>query len=381
MLQILFWPVDNLDPNLTSVYRPTLFNEVLLPCVIPAPCRSGTWCKNINMVPGGSEIWLESPTFAETCLGYNLCKLGGVVMSFVKQVFRNIFKPFFPQKDVRRFDEQPTRPLDAEALARALAGEGRRHVATGIAKSMIPPMAKSTNSIYLMMANSDGLNALPDFGIIGVAEYRGTDHIKINLSGVALSTLANQLIQKAILDFLQLEGFDNLTPLQNIVVEAMHFTDHFVLEKDPNVEYSLTAGLLFAEIIILGHRGRTRAYHIDRHHIERITQTELGAEDSMAISNPMGVQTNPINTDKGSIGGREDIIVYSRPIPRDGYILLCSSGLWKNLGEKDIHKIVLDREDPNDACRALVSHAIEGKADQELSALLLYFPPDFVPWR
>jgi serine/threonine protein phosphatase PrpC len=302
-------------------------------------------------------------------------------MSFLRRFLKDIFKPFFPQRDVRSFDEQPTRPLDAKALARALAGEGRRHVAAGIAKSIVPAMAKPTNSIYLMMANSDGLNALPDFGIIGVAEYKNADHERINLGGVALSTLANQLIQKAILDFLELEGFDNLTPLQNIVVEAMHFTDQFILEKDPNLEYSLTAGLLFAEIIVLGHRGRTRAYHIDRHHIERITDTALSAEGAMAFSHPLEVQTNPIHKDKGSVGRHEDIIVYSRPIPRDGYILLCSSGLWQNLNEKDIHKIVMDREDPNDACRALVSHTVEAESDQELSALLLYFPPDFVPWR
>jgi serine/threonine protein phosphatase PrpC len=315
-------------------------------------------------------------------LGYNLFTIGGVVMSFLKQVLKNIFDPLFPQKDVRGFDEQPTRPLDAEALARALAGEGRRHVATGIAKSIMPAMAKSTNSIYLMMANSDGLNALPDFGIIGVAEHKSANRKKINLSGVALSTLANQLIQKAILDFLELEGFENLTPLQNIVVEAMNFTDQFILEKDPNVEYSLTAGLLFAEIIILGHRGSTRAYHIDRHHIERITDTELNVESSMATSNPSEVQTSPINTNRGvSIEGHEESIVYSRPVPRDGYILLCSSGLWKNLSEKEIHKIVLDREDPNDACRALASHIKEEESDQELSVLLLYFPPDYVPWR
>jgi serine/threonine protein phosphatase PrpC len=302
-------------------------------------------------------------------------------MSFLRKVFETIFEPFFPQKDVRSFDEQPTRPLDAEALARALAGEGRRHVATGIAKSVMPAMATPMNSIYLLMANSDGLNALPDFGIVGVAEDKSADRKKINLSGVALSKLANQLIQKAILDFLELEGFENLTPLQNIVVEAMNFADQYVLEKNPNVEYSLTAGLLFAEIIILGHRGRTCAYHIDRHHIERITDTKTNAKGSRAFSNPSEIQTGPINPDKGDVRNHEDIVVYSRPIPRDGYILLCSSGLWENLGEKDIHKIVLDREDPNDACRALISRAIEGGSDQELSALLLYFPPDFVPWR
>ena len=324
--------------------------------------------------------WRDT-TFAESCLGYNLSSSGGVTMSIFRQILKSITEKFIPQKDARDISEHPTRPLDAKALARALAGEGRRHVSSGFAMSIGPELTHPTNSLYLLMAQADGLNALPDFGIIGVAESGSTSDKKSDLSRVALSKVAYYLTQKAVLDFLELEGFENSTPLQNIVVGAMEFADQVIQEIHLIPEYSLTAGLIFAEIMILGHRGNTRAYHIDRHHIEWITNTELSEHGSVAPYGTSDMLPGVDICDEAEIGKISDIIVYSRPIPRDGYILLCTHGLWKNMSERDIHRIVLNRVDPNEACRALITEVNRIDPEQELSVLMLYFPPDFVPWR
>jgi serine/threonine protein phosphatase PrpC len=302
-------------------------------------------------------------------------------MSVIRQLLKGVYKKLLPKKDVRSFNEQPTRPLDAKALARALAGEGRRHVSTGCARLTLPENAKPKSSLYTLMAQSDGINALPDFGVVGVAECENPDVAKSNLSKVALSSLVYQITQNAILDFLEIEGFENSTPLQNIVVEAMDIADQVVCEKDPVGTYSLTAGLIFADIMILGHSGDSRAYQIDRHHIERITAIEI---------NPDGLELNldsseePLNAFKDggvSKGTTNEVVVYSRPIPRDGYILLCTNGLWKSVSERDIHKIVVDQADPQEACQTFLTRVREMDSGQEFSVLLLYFPPDYGPWR
>jgi serine/threonine protein phosphatase PrpC len=302
-------------------------------------------------------------------------------MSVLRQIRKSIIGKFFPQKVARDFNEQPTRPLDANALARALAGEGRRHISSGFAMSTGTDPTHPANALYLLMAQADGLNALPDFGIIGVAESGSPNDKKSDLSNIALSKIAYHLTQKAVLDFLELEGFENSTPLQNIVVEAMEIADRVIQEEHPISEYSLTAGLIFAEIMILGHRGNTRAYHIDRHHIEWITTTELNGQGSVATHETSDMRPHAASHDETEIGKLSDTIVYSRPVPRDGYILLCTHGLWKNLSDRDIQRIVLNRVDPNEACQSLIAEAKRRDPDQELSILMLYFPPDFVPWR
>jgi serine/threonine protein phosphatase PrpC len=313
-------------------------------------------------------------------LGYNLFNNGGVAMSFFRQVGKGLLKKLFPRKDARAFNELPTRPLDSEALARALTGEGRRHVSTGYAKLTVPKTSQLTSSLYLLMAKSDGINALPDFGIVGVAESQSTDVMKVNLSKAALSAFAYHMTKKAVLDFLELEGFENSTPLQNIVVETMEITDQVIQGMNSGMEYSLTAGLILAEIMILGHRGSTRAYHIDRHHIERITAVDL-TFDGPSVDNSSESQRDNEESDELSKVDAGETIVYSRPVPRDGFILLCTSGLWKNMRERDIHRIVVGGTDPQDTCHTLISQVKDKNSLQELSVLLMHFPPDFGPWR
>ena len=161
----------------------------------------------------------------------------------------------------------------------------------------------------------------------------------------------------------------------------MNIADQSVHEMSPGVDYSLTAGLIFAEIMILGHRGDTRAYHIDRHHIERITVAGWKRDASKVASNSVSAEQAIENKNSRAGGEPDQIIVYSRPIPRDGYILLCTGGLWKNMNERVIHDIVLRCDDPQEGCKALISHVKENSSQQGLSVILIHFPPDFGSWR
>ena len=304
-------------------------------------------------------------------------------MSLLKQVLRGLFEKLSPKRGLRISSEHPTRPLDAEKLARALAGEGRHHISTGYARLILSDPPKSNTSLYLLLAQSEGLNTLPDFGIVGVADNGPSESTNENPSKVALSVFANRMTREAVLDFLELDGFEKSSPLQNMVHDAMTVADQALRESNPGVEYSLTAGLIFAEIMILGHIGNTRAYHIDRHHIERITVAEWKTED------PSSITTNQKDGDQEALSNNNDqsnedldkVTVYSRPVPRDGYILFSSGSLWKVVSEVDIFDIVIRQKDPQVGCTSLISQAAENGLNQDISVVLLYFPPDFGPWR
>ena len=73
--------------------------------------------------------------------------------------------------------------------------------------------------------------------------------------------------------------------------------------------------------------------------------------------------------------------IFSRPVPRDGYILLTSAALAESLGDQNIHGIVYKLEDPQLACDALLLEAQRAGARRDISIILLYFPPDFGSWR
>jgi serine/threonine protein phosphatase PrpC len=300
----------------------------------------------------------------------------------LRRIYRRLYNLIFPRKYLMTFSEHPTRPLDADSLARALAGEGRRHVSLGCARYRCSRKEGSQESLYSLVGNSDGLNTLPDFGVVGVADVGHGQPQTTDVAHSALSAFSNEIIRRAVLDLLEVEGFEHASPLQNTVLEAFDAAQVAVEQLGSNGDFSLTAGLMFAEIIILGHRGTTRAYHIDRHHIERITTdgwsrssqeagwtTLEGVEDVLpGIENPALSESSPVT-------------VYSRPVPRDGFILLCSDGLWKNAEDRIIGEIVMECEEPQEGCEALIAKVAQSELNEDVSVVLMHFPPDFGSWR
>jgi serine/threonine protein phosphatase PrpC len=295
-------------------------------------------------------------------------------MSFLHRLLKALYAKLFPEESRRTFSEQPTRPLDAAALARALAGEGRRHVSTGYARYSAGVEDVNGDSLYLLVGNSDGLKVLPDFGLACIADSEDTDEKGSGISQIALTTFSRQIIQTALLDLFELESYEETGSLQEMVADAMKATAEAIEEGNPGVEFSLTAGLIFAEIIILGHRGKSKAYHLDRHHIEMITVNgwREGEDDQGLVSSVGGVASEE---------EQEQIMVFARPVPRDGYIILCTEGVWRTIDDVGISKTVLDAEKPQEGCNSLVNQAKRIHPEENASAIILYFPPDFGSWR
>jgi hypothetical protein len=252
--------------------------------------------------------------------------------------------------------ERRTQPLSAEKLAQALSGEGRRHVVVGNARITQSPEDDPHDSLAFLLGNSDGLNVLPDFAVFGVSETRNSSTGSRHGSHF-LKSYTSGAIQRAILDLLALDSDGDHLPLQDAVGAAVEQA----LIPFSAGEVSLTSGLLFAEILILAQLGNCRAYLLDNHHIEHIQPLEIQNSDS---------QIDPGKSAQ----------VFSRPIIRDGYLLLATPEIWSKLPVEVIHQVVLARIDPQDACEALLREAQANQARRG-AVLTIYFPPDFGPWR
>jgi serine/threonine protein phosphatase PrpC len=138
----------------------------------------------------------------------------------------------------------------------------------------------------------------------------------------------------------------------------------------------MTAGLLYAEIFILGQFGNAPGYIVDHHHIERITGIQgNGSTGGGTESSKQG------NGSVASATFSTEFTIYSRPIPRDGYILLCTQGLPEVIPDHDIQRIMLELQEPQAICNGLVNEAYRRKTEVEVCTVVLHFPPDFGSWR
>ncbi len=131
----------------------------------------------------------------------------------------------------------------------------------------------------------------------------------------------------------------------------------------------------------IGHVGDSRAYTFTDNGAEVLTRDhslvkrleELGqlSEAEAAIHPQRNVLYKAIGQ-----GASLEVDVTSHPVPKDGYLLLCSDGLWGVVSDEEIKRIIWSSPHPQDACEQLVQAANAAGGPDNITAILVYFPPD-----
>jgi protein phosphatase len=152
-----------------------------------------------------------------------------------------------------------------------------------------------------------------------------------------------------------------------------------VVETVPGGGTTLTVAFLLGEQMTIGHVGDSRAYVISQDRTEVITRDhslverlkELGQLTAdEAATHP---QRNVLYRAIGQ-GDNLEVDVFTQPVPKDGYLLLCSDGLWGEVEDSEIQRIVLEHEDLQQACEELVQAANAAGGPDNITAVLVYFP-------
>jgi serine/threonine protein phosphatase PrpC len=301
-------------------------------------------------------------------------------MGFLGRFLQSITDLFYPKERSRRYDEAKTVPLSARLLAQALAGEGRRHAAVGFSKSRNLGKGASDVSLFSIMGGADGHNVIPDFGLVGVSQGTGAAKLGSQASSAAVRAFSATMIRDAVLELLSLDSADDASPFHQAVTDAFRSAVSAVSTDLPGASFSMTAGLMFAEIVILGQLGNSPAYIVDHHHIERITGVQATGGERTSGTDPNGFNSEQQLGKQLEANYSRDFAVYSIPAPRDGYILLCTEGLTEVIPEFDIQRILLELHEPQAICDGLVNEAHRRSSSVELCAVALHFPPDYGSW-
>jgi len=163
------------------------------------------------------------------------------------------------------------------------------------------------------------------------------------------------------------------------MTNAVKLSQTAVQRNAPGGGTTLTAGLVIGDQVTVAHVGDSRGYFIyldgrihllteDHSLVHRLV--ELGQlDEEMAKTHPQRNvlyraigQNEPYNPD-----------ITTHPIPRPGYMLICSDGLWGVVNENDIVKIVLESKIPAKACESLVDAANEAGGPDNISVILAQF--------
>jgi protein phosphatase len=66
--------------------------------------------------------------------------------------------------------------------------------------------------------------------------------------------------------------------------------------------------------------------------------------------------------------------VSSAPIPKPGYLLICSDGLWGVVSDMDMYQIIAESPSPHRACQALIDAANAAGGPDNITAILVRMP-------
>jgi len=295
-------------------------------------------------------------------------------MSFWQRLFRKKPAPSAP-------DRVQTAPLDPNVLVHAPASPAARRVLIGAAQSTGMERNHNEDSLFYLTGTSDGQERLPDFGLFVVADGMGGHRAGEVASSISVRTVAHRLLSDTVLQLFDLEPKEDSPSLQEQVRAALEEANATVVDRVPGGGTTLTAAVWLGQQITLGHVGDSRAYVINqdglrvitRDHslVQRLVELEQLTEEEAALHPQRNVLWNAIGQ-----GANLKVDVASHPVPQDGYILLCSDGLWGVVSDAEIQRLVLGAPHPQAACDQLVQAANAAGGPDNITVILVYFPSE-----
>jgi serine/threonine protein phosphatase PrpC len=219
-----------------------------------------------------------------------------------------------------------------------------------------------------------------DFGLFCVADgLGGYEHGNL-ASAISVRTVAHKLTREVFLRLLESEPDEEEDgDLESLVHSAFTEANDLVQDRADGGATTLTIALLLGEYMMIGHVGDTRAYVINRDGIEVLTRDQSLVQkliETGTITEEEAAESPHRNVLWNAMGRTEQlqVDVFSHSVENDSYLLLCSDGLWGEVEEREIHRIVLNFEHPQAACNALVQAATEAGGSDNITAVLIQFP-------
>jgi serine/threonine protein phosphatase PrpC len=218
------------------------------------------------------------------------------------------------------------------------------------------------------------------FGLFMVADGMGGHSEGQKASQLATRIVAREVMTRLYGPFLQVDDSENPGPVLTILAESLRTANWRINRDNPQSGTTLTAGLIVGSRLYMAHVGDSRAYLIsgtgadselltlDHSFVQRLQDSgQISPEE--ALVHP---QRNILYRAVGQ-GERLEIDTFSRVVPRQGWLLLCSDGLWGVVQPETMVETFISLQDPQQVCDQLVSAALDAGAPDNISAVVIQF--------
>jgi serine/threonine protein phosphatase PrpC len=293
----------------------------------------------------------------------------------------NFFDKLFGRKKTHSVSENiVTAPLsDAQLQAIKVATNKVEppQILVGCGQSVGKQRELNEDSLLAFTSTIAGNSGSMPFGLFIVADGMGGHQYGEVASNAAIRTISGQILRKFHPYLFNLPSTPLDESLQEIMNSAISEAQRVVLREAPGSGTTVTAALIVGQQMTIAHVGDSRGYLIYQDgRMELVTRDhslvrrleELGQiTSSEAAVHP---QRNVLYRALGQ-GEILEPDISTIPFPQNGYLLLCSDGLWGLVPDEDLRQITLNAPTLQQACQNMVSAANVAGGPDNISAVLV----------
>lgn len=297
----------------------------------------------------------------------------------------NFFNKFFgkktqPQKKAAVDENVVTAPL-SDAQLQAIKVSANKfeppQIIVGCGQSVGKQRELNEDSLLAFTSIISGNSGSTPFGLYIVADGMGGHQYGEVASNAATRTIAGQIMRKFHPYLFNLPSSPLDESLQEIMQSAISEAQRVVLKEAPGSGTTVTAALVVGQQVTIAHVGDSRGYMIYQDgRMETVTRDhslvrrleELGQiTASEAAVHP---QRNVLYRALGQ-GEILEPDITTMPFPQNGYLLLCSDGLWGLVSEEDLRQMTLNAPTLQTACQNMVAAANSAGGPDNITAVLI----------
>lgn len=243
--------------------------------------------------------------------------------------------------------------------------------------------SRNEDSSYIFTTESGGQQPLIPFGLYIVADGMGGHHNGHEASKGVSRLVAEYVLDRIYVPLLKNSIEDNSKPpepVSEVILDAVQLANQHIHNPDPGKDSgtTLTAALVFGRRLYVAHVGDSRAYLLtngdmqkvttDHSYVQRLQDAGQLTEDEAAVH----PQRNMLYRAVGQ-GGMLEVETFTRSLPKQGKLFLCSDGLWGLVSDSSIRDVLQQDAPLGVKAETLVKLALEAGGYDNITVVLVDF--------
>lgn len=235
------------------------------------------------------------------------------------------------------------------------------------------------DSVFCMTTFTGNLGQQRPAGLYIVADGMGGHQQGEVASDIAIRSIAHEVIQRF---FLEQNGSvseiaDN--ELEEMLGTAVMQAHQLIAQAAPGSGTTLTSALINNGKMTLAHVGDSRLYLINSDHVASVLTRDHSLVNRMIELGHLTEEEAAVHPQRNvlyrALGqGEIEPEISTHPLPKAGYLMLCSDGLWGVVPQKEIVRIISENSDIGNTVQELVDAANHAGGPDNISVILVRLP-------